>query len=205
MADANSKKKELEDLINSVGSKVGEYVSSLKQSSTEEIMSGSIPEAQKLLNKILPIEEGYKNLTACHASFLTVLNNDMPVSAKKAESSNNNASKKESGDDLEQIDLSDMEFTPSSLYRISILKALIYLGGSAKLTEVASFIEKEMKGKFKPADNEKGANGFSKLWIEMVNAEKDNMISEGLINEDKEGNQWEIIQQGIDFLAQNSN
>lgn len=202
MANANEQKSELESLVNSIGSKVSEYLSSLKQSSTEEIMSGSIPEAQKLLNKILPVEEAYQKLISSHSEFLKILNDDSPVSAKK---SNKSEDKNEKEAELEKIDLSDMEFTPSSLYRVSILKALIYLGGSAKLTEVASFIEKEMKGKFKPADNEKGTNGFSKLWIEMVNTEKDNMITEGLINEDKEENQWEIVQEGIDFLAQNSN
>ena len=204
MADLNSNKEELEGLINSIGSKVNEYLGSLKESSTEEIMNGSIPEAQKLLNKILPIEEAYQKLTGCHTEFLQILNAEGKLNKVKDEKKEQ---KKDSGEesDLKKIDLSDMEFTPSSLYRISILKALIYLGGSAKLAEVASFIEKEMKGKFKQADNEKGANGFGKLWIEMVNAEKDNMISEGLISEGNEDNQWEIIQSGIDYLAQNSN
>ena len=204
MADLNSNKEELEGLINSIGSKVNEYLGSLKESSTDEIMNGSIPEAQKLLNKILPIEEAYQKLTGCHTEFLQILNAEGKLNKVKDEKKEQ---KNDSGEesDLKKIDLSDMEFTPSSLYRISILKALIYLGGSAKLAEVASFIEKEMKGKFKQADNEKGANGFGKLWIEMVNAEKDNMISEGLISEGNEDNQWEIIQSGIDYLAQNSN
>jgi len=201
MADLNATKKELEGLINSIGAKVNEYLHSLKQTSSDQIMNGSIPEAQKLLSKILPVEEAYKKLTGCHSEFLNALNAE--GSTKGTKTVENAATVDDS--DLKQIDLSDMEFTPSSVYRISILKALIYLGGSAKLAEVASFIEKEMKGKFKPADNEKGTNGFGKLWIEMVNAEKENMISEGLISEDKEENQWEIIQSGIDYLAQHSN
>lgn len=204
MADLNSNKTELEGLINSIGSKVSEYLSSLKQTSTDEIMNGSIPEAQKLLGKIIPIEEGYNKLTSCHAEFLQILSTDGKITEEKEKNKKQN--KDEVVDsDLKKIDLSDMEFTPSSLYRVSILKALIYLGGSAKLAEVASFIEKEMKGKFKPADNEKGANGFGKLWVEMVNAEKENMITEGLISEANEDDQWEIIQSGIDYLAQNSN
>ncbi|MEN8191980.1 MAG: hypothetical protein ABFS12_04145 [Bacteroidota bacterium] len=204
MSDLKSNKKEIEDLVNSIGSKVSDYLSSLKQTSTEEIMGGSIPEAQKLLNQILPVEEAYQKLTGCHTEFLKVLSEDKPVPAKKSEKTKQKDNKGPDSD-IKKIDLSDMEFTPSSLYRVSILKALIYLGGSAKLAEVASFIEKEMKGKFKAADNEKGANGFGKLWIEMVNTEKDNMISEGLITEDKDENQWEIVQEGIDYLAQNSN
>jgi len=197
MADLNATKKELEGLIDAIGSKVNEYLHSLKQTSSDQIMNGSIPEAQKLLGKILPVEEAYKKLTDCHTEFLKTLNEEGSI--KAAKTAEDNASVDDS--ELKQIDLSDMEFTPSSVYRVSILKALIYLGGSAKLAEVASFIEKEMKGKFKPADNE----SFGKLWIEMVNSEKENMISEGLISEDKEENQWEIIQSGIDYLAQHSN
>ncbi|VAX27227.1 hypothetical protein MNBD_IGNAVI01-2404 [hydrothermal vent metagenome] len=201
MADLNATKKELEELIDSIGSKVNEYLHSLKQTSSDQIMNGSIPEAQKLLGKILPVEEAYKKLIGCHTEFLKALNEEGSVKASKTVENSAHVDDTE----LKQIDLSDMEFTPSSVYRVSILKALIYLGGSAKLAEVASFIEKEMKGKFKPADNEKGTNGFGKLWIEMVNSEKENMISEGLISEDKEENQWEIVQPGIDYLAQHSN
>ncbi|NOX66890.1 MAG: hypothetical protein GXO85_14125 [Chlorobi bacterium] len=201
MADLNATKKELEGLLDSISSKVNEYLYSLKQTSSDQIMNGSIPEAQKLLGKILPVEEAYKKLTGCHTEFLKALNEEGSIKAEKTAEDTAPVDDSE----LKQIDLSDMEFTPSSVYRVSILKALIYLGGSAKLAEVASFIEKEMKGKFKPADNEKGTNGFGKLWIEMVNSEKENMISEGLISEDKEENQWEIIQSGIDYLARHSN
>lgn len=204
MADLSSNKAELEGLINSIGSKVSEYLGSLKQTSTEEIMNGSIPEAQKLLGKIVPIEEGYKKLTSCHTEFIQILNAEGKIAEVKKKKNEQKKDEVEESD-LKKIDLSDMEFTPSGLYRISILKALIYLGGSAKLAEVASFIEKEMKGKFKPADNEKGANGFGKLWVEMVNAEKENMITEGLISEANEDDQWEIVQPGIDYLAQNAN
>lgn len=109
------------------------------------------------------------------------------------------------GLELSKLDLSDMDFTPNDSYRIPILKALIYLGGSAKLEDVAAFIEKDMKNKFKEADQEKGANGFGKLWIEMVNREKENLLIEGLIYQDTINEKWEIVQNGIEYLSQNTN
>lgn len=189
---------ELEKMINSIGDKVGDYVQSLKKKSSEEILNGSLLEAQNIISQILPIEDEYKQMAKCHTSFLKVINSNSTVgSSNKIELSEKS--------ELNKLNLSDMDFTPNDSYRVPILKALIYLGGSAKLPDVAGFIEKEMKTKFKPADQEKGTNGFSKLWVEMVNREKENMVSEGLISEDQSGEQWEIIQNGIDYLSQHAN
>ncbi len=192
-------KKELEELVLSINTKVSEYIKSLKHQSSEEILNGSILEAQKIINQILPIESEFKKMDECHNTFLSVLRteNDIPFVKKPLVSS-------EKGE-LEKLDLSEMDFTPTELYRIPILKAPIYLGGNAKLSDVAGFIEKDMKNKFKKADHEKGTNGFGKLWVEMVNREKENMIKEKLISEDRKSEQWEIIQNGIDYLAQYAN
>ena len=190
-------KKELEKIINSIGVKVGEYVNYLKKKSSEEILNGSLVEAQNIIGQILPIEGEYKQMASCHKSFLAILNGNI------SEDSSNRKEVSEKSE-LNKLDLSDMDFTSNEIYRIPILKALIYLGGSAKLPDVAGFIEKDMKNKFKPADQEKGTNGFGKLWVEMVNTEKENMVSEGLISQDKSGEQWEIIQSGIDYLSQHA-
>jgi len=197
-ADVMIDKSELEKMINSIGDKVDDYVKSLKKKSSEEILNGSLVEAQSIISRILPIEEEYKKLSHCQKSFLRALNNS------DDEKSSGSRDKKEESE-LNKLDLSDMDFTPNDIYRVPILKALIYLGGSAKLPDVAGFIEKDMKNKFKPADQEKGRNGFGKLWVEMVNTEKENMVKEGLIMEDKSGEQWEIVQNGIDYLAQHTN
>ena len=191
-------KSELEEMINSIGEKVSGYVNLLKKKSSEEILNGSLTEAQNIISQILPIEKEYEQMAKCHTSFLNLLNNDNKV----VKSNKSDVSEKS---ELTKLDLSDMDFTPNDTYRVPILKALIYLGGSAKLPDVAGFIEKEMKNKFKPADQEKGTNGFGKLWVEMVHTEKENMLSEGLISEDKDGEQWEIIQNGIDYLSQHAN
>lgn len=197
LKDISIDKKELEKIINSIGVKVGEYVNYLKKKSSEEILNGSLVEAQNIIGQILPIEGEYKQMANCHKSFLATLNGNM-----SGDSSNRKEVSEKS--ELNKLDLSDMDFTPNEIYRIPILKALIYLGGSAKLPDVAGFIEKDMKNKFKPADQEKGTNGFGKLWVEMVNTEKENMVSEGLISQDKSGEQWEIIQSGIDYLSQHA-
>ncbi|MDA3862035.1 MAG: hypothetical protein PF445_12505 [Melioribacteraceae bacterium] len=192
-------KKELEEMVLAINSKVGEYIHALKHRSSEEILNGSILEAQNIINQILPIETEFKKLDECQNSFLNTLRNNSLSSGGK--SSHENSEK----GDLDKLDLSEMDFTSSELYRVPILKALIYLGGNAKLSDVSGFIEKEMKNKFKKADHEKGTNGFGKLWIEMVNREKENMVKEKLISEDKNDEQWEIIQNGIDYLAQHAN
>jgi len=192
-------KKELEDMVISINSKIGEYIQALRHKSSDEILSGSILEAQKIINQILPIESEFKKMDECHNSFLSVLRNSSnTTSTKKPQESSKNA-------ELSKLDLSGMDFTPAELYRVPILKALIYLGGNATLPDIAKFIEKDMKNKFKKADHEKGANGFEKLWIEMVNREKESMIEEELISENKKSEQWEIIQNGIDYLAQYAN
>jgi len=190
-------KSELEKMINSIGEKVSDYVKSLKKQSSEEILNGSLVEAQKIISQILPIENEYKQMEMSHTSFLKVLNGKKIIDS----STKTKVSEKL---EINKLDLSGMDFTANETYRVPILKALIYLGGSAKLNDVIGFIEKEMKNKFKPADQEKGTNGFEKLWIEMVNTEKENLVLEGLITEDKSGGQWEIVQSGIDYLAQHA-
>lgn len=204
MADANNiqaVKIELEELVKSINSKVDSYIQALKLKSSDEILSGSISEAQKMLNQIIPIEEGYRQLSGCHDIFLEVLNgnytiNESEVKAGKTYSKSENSKE---GDDSENLN-----YTSDKMYRVPILKALIYLGGSANLDEVAEFIKKEMKNKFKPADLEKGKNGFDKLWIEMIHTQKVEMVNEGLVTEDKNEKVWEIVQQGIDYLAKYS-
>lgn len=204
MADANNiqaVKIELEELVKSINSKVDSYIQALKLKSSDEILSGSISEAQKMLNQIVPIEEGYRQLSGCHDIFLEVLNgnytiNESEVKAGKTYSKSENSKE---GDDSENLN-----YTSDKMYRVPILKALIYLGGSANLDEVAEFIKKEMKNKFKPADLEKGKNGFDKLWIEMIHTQKVEMVNEGLVTEDKNEKVWEIVQQGIDYLAKYS-
>jgi hypothetical protein len=186
--------KELESLILSINSKIKDYLQQLKQKSSEEILNGSITEAQKIINRILPIEKGYEKLDECHRSFLSLLEGGK-TSVEFSDKTEN---------DLTQLDLSDMDFTPNEQYRVPILKALIYLGGTAKPVDIVGFIEKEMAKKFKAGDHEKGTNGFEKLWIEMINVEKDNMINEGLISYDNKEEQWEIVQNGIDYLAQHA-
>ena len=190
---------ELEKLIVSFNSKINNYIKSLKQKSSEEILSGSILMAQKIINQILPLEAEFKKMDDCHNDFLTIIRDGRFIDH---EITDLNISE---NDNLSNLDLSEMDFTPKEAYRIPILKSLIYLGGNAKLSDIAVFIEKDMKNKFKPADKGKGANGFGKLWIEMISREKEKMISEGLISEDKKTEQWEIIQSGIDYLAQFSN
>jgi len=187
---------ELEKTIIVFNSKINNYIKSLKQRSSEEILNGSILIAQKVINQILPLEAEFRKMDECHNTFLTVIRNEKFFDSEILKT---NVAK---NDNLNNLDLSEMDFTPSEYYKVPILKSLIYLGGNAKFSEIVGFIEKEMKNKFKPADQEKGINGFGKLWIELVSKEKEIMIKEGLILENKKNEQLEIVQSGIDYLAQ---
>ena len=220
------KKVELEVMINTIGVKVNEFVELLKRKSSDEILNGSLEEAQSILAQILPIEIEYKQFVEAQKSFLKVLianqfsnisNETEDLEAEEEREREEilkavDSPKIEKSVDpdrdrveLSNLNMSGMDFTPNESYRIPILKALIYLGGSAKLEDVAGFIEKDMKSKFKQADHERGANGFAKLWIEMVNREKENLLLEGLISQDTINEKCEIVQNGIEYLSQNAN
>jgi len=230
MAEAHNTekvKKELEELVKSISSKVDSYIQVLKLKSSDEILSGSIQAAQKLLNQIAPIEEGYKELSESHDKFFEVLNGDYTAveseitvaesevtvdkseatvdkseaTVDKSEATVDKSEAKAAKTAAKSENAKDGDYTADKIYRVPILKALIYLGGSAKLDEVAEFIKKEMKNKFKPADLVKGNNGFDKLWIESIHIQKEKMVKEGLVLEDKNDKVWEIVQQGIDYLA----
>lgn len=188
-------KKELESLILSIDKQVNEHIKLLKHKSSEEILNGSIVEAQKIISQILPIEKEFGKVSESHKSFLELLHNKEESNSSEKEKINSK------NNDFDKLDLSEMDFTPHEYYRLPILKSLIYLGGNAKLSDIAGFIEKEMKNKFKKGDHEKGTGGFEKLWVEMVSREKENMIKEALISEDSKSEQWEIIQNGIDYLS----
>lgn len=197
--DISIDRAELEKIIISFNGKINNYIKLLKQKSSEEILNGSILKAQKIINQLLPIENEFQKMDACHNSFLSVIRGTRFLDSGKTTI---NVSEKSN---ISNFDISNIDFTPNESYRIPILKSLIYLGGTAKPSDISNFIEKEMKNKFKPTDHEKGTNGFEKLWIEMVNREKGNMVKEGLIFEDKKTEQWEIIQNGINYLAQFTN
>ena len=111
LEDTGIDRTELEQMINAIGDKVNYYVESLKRKSSEEILNGSLEEAQNIIVQILPVENEYKKLAESHNSFLNVLKGNQTIdnSTKTAESEKS---------ELNKLDLSDMDFTPNDTYRI---------------------------------------------------------------------------------------
>ena len=111
--------------------------------------------------------------------------------------------KKEKTEEAKTEEVNEDELTPQDAFRLPILKALIYLGGSGKVKDVTNFIEKDMKNKFRPLDNEVLNGDGQKEWVKRVAKEQEDMLEEGLLNSDADEGQWEIAQAGIDYLAKN--
>ncbi len=179
-------REEFEILFKQVQEKLSAYLDALKKKSSEEILSGSVLEAQKLLNQISPIEGAYKNLTDAQNSLLNVLEAELETNTENVEEKNTELNE---------------NMTEKSEFRIPILKALIYLGGSAKVDDVNDFIKRDMKKKLTPKDKEQVNDNGTHRWVETVGFEKDAMVEEGLLNSDLNSGYWEIVQKGIDYLA----
>jgi hypothetical protein len=87
---------------------------------------------------------------------------------------------------------------------MQILKALIYLGGSARVDEVLGFIERDMKGKFS-ADDLKAYNDDETVWEHSVKKEREEMLKEGLLSAESSNGTWEIVQKGSTFFRSTGN
>ncbi len=85
--------------------------------------------------------------------------------------------------------------TLNRTYRPFILKALHRTGGSASVQEVLSFIEREMRGRFKPRDHERQASG-AVVWQNKAQWERHAMVKEGLIDQDSVRGTWELTSEG---------
>lgn len=225
MSDTSDLKKQRDELIQdfrNVQEKVKTYVDNLKLKGSEELLNGSVEKAQGLISAIIPIETAVKKLKKDQEDLLNVLEKqedgedaDETESPKKEE--DNTSSEKDmvvedtSAQDSEPATESGEgepeeaveEETPQEAFRLPILKALIYLGGSGKIKDVTNFIEKDMKNKFRVKDNEILNGDGTKEWIKKVNKEQFEMTEEGLLNSDSEEGYWEIAQAGIDYLAKN--
>jgi len=186
--------------------KIDDHIHELKIISSEEILNGSIEEAQKILNHILPVETAAKKMLQYQEEFINVIESANIGKNKTVKSGANNGR-----DDLEAAEKvpasnpdnnnSAENFISQNEYRVSILKSLIYLGGSASTKEVMGFIEKDLRKKFKPGDLEAANGNGEKIWESMIKKERSVMESEGLLSEHSTDETWEIVQKGIDYLS----
>lgn len=208
-------KKALEAAFEKVNDEIKNYIQSLKQLSSDEILNGSIEKAQKILLQIIPVQDGAREVEKEHVKFLEV------IKSIKVDTSNSAQIKKEAHNspkteptqvqnDEESEELMEEELLEEEIetnessgkeFRLSILKALIYLGGSAKIEEIFNFIERDMRSKFKTKDLEVNGDGQAH-WKNAVKTERTNMVEQGLLSADSTNGTWEIVQKGIDYLSQ---
>lgn len=86
--------------------------------------------------------------------------------------------------------------TASRTYRPFILRALQGTGGSASIREVLGFIEREMKGRFKPRDLERLTSSGELVWRNKAQWERHEMVKEGLLEGDSLRGIWELTSTG---------
>lgn len=187
--------------------KIQSHIHELKLISSDEILNGSLEEAQKILAKISPVEISANKLLEFHDEFISTIqsvNIQSNGSGDNGELSNQSKSAKVSGERVSN-NLRNFKSTESFVsqieFRLSILKALIYLGGSAHVNDVMKFIEKDMRKKLQESDFQIPKGDELKRWEKMVKQEREIMEAKGLVNENASTGVWEIAQTGIDYLS----
>ena len=154
----------------------------MKVISSDEILNGSIEEAQKILNKIVPVENAAKKMIQYQDDFIKIIE-----SADVRKINGRNVVQRKSEDEEARTNVtsnikSSENFTTQIEFRLSILKALIYLGGSANVQKVMEFIGKDMRKKFRKGDFDTPNGSGEKRWEIAVKKERELMEVEGLLN-----------------------
>lgn len=195
----NQNKKDISEAFLSLFDTVDHLIMEMKQQSSEEVLNGSIEAAQKLLSEILPYQGFYEKLKEAKMAFDSIGG----VSKADIES----VKEKIEALDQEQIDIEvekesqNEEVTTQINFRIPILKALIYLGGSSEDLEVTEFVKKEMKNKLTDKDQEVPKGEDKERWLSNLYFETATMMDEGLLSKGSSNKKWEIAQKGIDYLS----
>lgn len=95
--------------------------------------------------------------------------------------------------------------TPEAAYYVPILKALIELGGSAKMQAVLDKVHKAMKPILKDVDHEPLASDSDMpRWRNSAQWARNTMRQEGLLKDDSPHGTWEITEAGRARLAEGS-
>ncbi len=186
---------------------VNNLISEMKLKSSEEILNGSISEAQKLLGEIVPYQNFYEKLKVAKNAFDKIESkseeNEENVEATIEENSEEEVTEEETAEEVENFEDDDKIsiYTPQESFRIPILKALIYLGGSSEEEEIIEFVKKDMKNKLSQSDFDVPEGEDQERWKSSLYFETANMIDEGLLSNESTNKKWEIAQKGIDYLG----
>jgi hypothetical protein len=197
----NKYKDEINTSFTTLFSNVDNLITEMKLVSSEEILNGSVVEAQKLLAQILPYQQFHEKLEEAKKVFdqlNSVPKEDIELVKEKIEA----LSQDEVDEEVEQSkEDKNEEATSQNSYRIPILKALIFLGGSSEEVEVTDFVFKEMKNKLNEKDHEIPEGEDKERWLSNLYFETATMLDEGLLIKEASNKKWEIAQKGIDYLS----
>lgn len=195
----NKNKEEIVSSFSSLFENVDNLISDMKLHSSEEILNGSVVEAQKLVSQILPYQKFYDKLIGAKKVFddiNKVPQEEIELAKEKIEALDQEEIEKEVEEANEESDI-----TSQINFRIPVLKALIFLGGSSEEIEVTDFVKKEMKKKFTEKDLEIPEGEEKERWLSNLYFETATMIDEGLLANESSNKNWEIAQKGIDYLS----
>lgn len=195
-------KEAIRSLFNELFNNVDDFISGMKLQSSEEILNGSVEEAQKILNEILEYKNFHEKLKEAKIEFDKidkVTKEEIEEVKEKIETLDQEQIEEELKEQNEETKENDV--TSQVNFRIPILKALIFLGGSSEEVELTDFVKKEMKDKFTKKDLEIPEGEDKERWISNLYFETATMIDEGLLSKDSSNKSWEIAQKGIDYLS----
>ncbi len=205
-SDLQQFESKIKQTINSLFEDVDKFISDLKVESSEEILNGSVAKAQELLSQVMPYQNFYEKLKEAKYSFDNI---NSLTNQKESKQVDKKEDAKEEGvefvevEDVEEVLTDDQlqDFTSQEKFRIPILKALIFLGGSADENEVTEFVKKDMKNKLTALDYEIPEGEDKERWLSSLYFETATMIDEGLLSNESGSKKWEIAQKGIDYLG----
>ncbi len=178
-------------------------IKNMKLNSSEEILNGSINEAQKLLSKIIPYQTFYEKLKVAKTAFDSIEQEEAPADDPEVV-----ILEVEENTEVEFVAQEPLEtkngITAQEKFRIPILKSLIFLGGVSEEEEVVEFVKKDMKNKLTKEDYEIPVGEDNERWLSNIYFETATMIDEGLLSKDAPNKKWEIAQKGIDHLSKHA-
>lgn len=195
----NKSKEEIVTSFSSLFENIDSLISEMKLHSSEEILNGSVEEAQKLLSQIIPYQKFYDELQSAKKAFddiNKVPQEEIELVKEKIEALDQEEIDKEAQEANEESDI-----TSQINFRIPVLKALIFLGGSSEEVEVTDFVKKDMKKKLTDKDLEIPDGEEKERWLSNLYFETATMVDEGLLSNESANNSWEIAQKGIDYLS----
>lgn len=92
--------------------------------------------------------------------------------------------------------------TPEDAYRLPILRALVEIGGSGRIGDVLSRVEREMKAQLRDIDYEPlGSNPNMLRWRNTAQWTRNALVKEGYMKDDSAHGVWEISESGRRYLA----